>query len=118
MNCGRYCLTKYRSMNNVKQDTLLTGDAEFSNQLVKQMILAESGLTKEKIVVLQVPHHGAKENWIKIDGTGIKAEQYVVSFGLGNKYRHPSIRAVNDILGRKEKIGEVNQISSFEYFIY
>ena len=118
MNCGRYCLTKYRSMNNVKQDTLLTGDAEFSNQLVKQMILAESGLTKEKIVVLQVPHHGAKENWIKIDGTGIKAEQYVVSFGLGNKYKHPSIRAVNDILGRKEKIGEVNQISSFEYFIY
>ena len=42
----------------------------------------------------------------------------MVSFGLGTKYKHPTTITVNDILGRKTKLQEVNQISSFEYFIY
>jgi len=115
--CGRSC-----DLSNVifgHRETLLTGDAEFPKKFIEELEkLIKIGLLNQRNGMLQVPHHGAEKNWEGFINTKITADNCVVSFGLGNKYKHPSTIIVNDILGRKVKLQEVNQISSFEYFIY
>ena len=102
-----------------RRETLLAGDAEFPKKFTEELEeLIKTGLLKQELGILQVPHHGAKANWDKFAKTRIMAKNYVVSFGLGNKYKHPSIGVVNDILSMEGKLWEINQASSFEYFIY
>ena len=99
--------------------TLLTGDAEFCSELVKELTrLIENGMINKNVDILQVPHHGSKRNWDKFKRVGIKAQHYVVSFGLGNRYNHPSSSVVKEILDQKVAFCEANQTCAFEYIIY
>jgi len=65
---------------------------------------------KDKLVnvhIVQVPHHGASENWhfdtfkkLKIGESINRWNNRVVSvcnFGYGNKYGHPSVEVLNDL---------------------
>ena len=67
--------------------TLLTGDVLFDQDLTNRI---KQGLGSEDRIVLQIPHHGAKKEWDKVDDWVIgRAKDMVLSFGLSNGYRHP-----------------------------
>lgn len=81
--------------------TLLTGDGA---------VLQESNTQLEKYSdndeistkVMQIPHHGAKEEWSKTVGNLLSNrkycfENYVVSYGFGNNYGHPTYYNENGI---------------------
>ncbi len=67
--------------------TLLTGDVVFDQDLTNRI---KQRLESKDTIVLQIPHHGAKKEWDKVDDWVIeRAKDMVLSFGLSNGYRHP-----------------------------
>ena len=118
--CNHRChIRGFECYKNMIGATLLTGDAEFCSGLVKEVTqLIENGMINKNVEILQVPHHGSKRNWNKFRCVGIEAQHYVVSFGLGNRYNHPSSSVVKEVLNKKAAFSEVNQNRSLEYFIY
>lgn len=96
--------------------TLLTGDAKFDPQMVNYI----KNYSKDRIGIMQVPHHGAKYNYRQIKKLIEDFDYYAISFGLGNQYHHPSSEAINYILNnnKRSKIYEVNQLSGLYYYIY
>lgn len=92
-----------------KTQTLLTGDIPFDNHLEIRVLKC---LLDETNLILQVPHHGARIEWDKLPTTiKNKAIDMVISFGLGNKHRHPSAKCIDDILVKypKSKLNYVYQ---------
>ena len=74
---------------------LYTGD--FDSVKNKGSFTRMMGLFPIKdIGVLQVPHHGSKENWQK-DYLGKEARKYVVSVGSDNNYHHPDFWSMESI---------------------
>ena len=99
--------------------TLLTGDAEFTQQFIKELEdLFEKGIIYKYVDVLQIPHHGAKKNWKSLQKTQIRSKCYIISFGLGNQYYHPNPEVISDFSKEDKKLYLVNQINDFDYYIY
>lgn len=99
-----------RRVGNV---TVLTGDAEFDEYLHRCIFDDVSSIS-----VLQVPHHGAKKNWQKMGLPSDADCKLVVSYGLGNKYRHPNYAVVQDILESYNcDLISVTQATQYEYII-
>lgn len=96
--------------------TLLTGDAKLDPQMVNYI----KYYSKDRIGIMQVPHHGSKNNYRQIKKLIEDFDYYAISFGLGNQYHHPSSKAINYILNnnKRSKIYEVNQLSGLYYYIY
>lgn len=68
---------------------------------------------------LLIPHHGSKRNWeshILNSTTGSKS--WIVSAGIGNKYNHPSIYVILEILNKGNAIFWSNQLSTVDQLVY
>ena len=65
--------------------------------------------------ILQVPHHGAKDNWIEWNKINVLSETYVIPFGLGNSHKHPHSNTIEDLKNKNTKL--VHQMNGFTYYI-
>lgn len=93
--------------------SILTGDAEFDGMLNKKVFGDYLSIN-----VLQVPHHGSKDNWKKLNLPKLLSTKMVIPFGLGNKYHHPNTETINSILEYKNSdLILVNQTAGYEYII-
>ena len=116
--CKEGCCAFNCQRNLRKNTTLLTGDAEFDKGIKKELNYLESlGMFNKEVGVIQIPHHGSKYNWEKMNDMGIKSIHNVVSFGLGNSYHHPNEKVVNNILKNNQKLWIANQIGEIKYKI-
>ena len=75
--------------------TLLTGDGSMDRSMQR---IIRSKLSNKAIAVLQIPHHGARDNWRALKRNWIKSGLFAVSFGIGNKYGHPNAEIVSELL--------------------
>lgn len=99
-------------------ETLLTGDAEFSEKFIEELEkLIKTGVLKQNLGILQVPHHGAEKNWKDFSVLNINADYYVIPYGNKNSYGHPSNITVGQIFKSNKKLISVNDNKSFEYYI-
>ena len=96
--------------SRANRKTLLTGDALIKGDLSEK-------LRGTKVAVLQVPHHGSLRNWQSTNRSNISAQTYVLNFGLGNKYKHPSYATVEGIIEKGGKIYCVTQVQKYMYKI-
>lgn len=114
-----YCYSPYFLQNIHNNCTrlnvsLLTGDACFNNKLIS---IVSKELNDNTLFMVQVPHHGAKAEWQKFQKGKFKTLQYVISYGLGNKYYHPNKETVNGIFSERIRLISVNQNESYIYWI-
>ena len=103
--------------------TLLTGDGavlQNSNMQLEKYSDNDEISTK----VMQIPHHGAKEEWSKTVGNLLSNrkycfENYVVSYGFGNNYGHPTYELIDDLAQHniEERLYSATQFTTFEYTI-
>ncbi len=99
--------------------TLLCGDAEFDNQMTKELKSALPQNTElDDITILQVPHHGSAKNWKTVVENGIFAKKYIIPFGLGNGYGHPSKNVIDEIFTLGYDYSTVTQLNPFKYEIF
>lgn len=102
------CRCRERRVSDVT--TLLTGDITFHRAIAEKMKI-------ETVSVLQVPHHGSKANWKALRKCKIKSKIYLIPFGYGNRYRHPNINVIDDLILNKEEFYCVTQNQGFFYYI-
>ncbi len=103
--------------------TLLTGDGavlQNSNMQLEKCSDNDEIATK----VMQIPHHGAKEEWSKTVGNLLNNrkycfENYVVSYGFGNNYGHPTYELIDDLAQHniEDRLYSATQFTTFEYTI-
>lgn len=96
--------------------SLLTGDINFTKTLAQKIKQVANG---SDIRVFQIPHHGSRYNWIKAwnNGTVCPANMYVISFGYGNRYRHPNAQVINWIANNSKNVAFATQLKSYRYEI-
>lgn len=94
-------------------NTLLTGDISIRNGESIHIIDMYKGQGKERIAVLQYPHHGSKENDSDYFSS-LSAIINVLSFGLTNNYGHPDASVINKLCG----VICVNERWAFDYQIF
>jgi len=91
------------------ETSVLTGDAYFDKEIERKILdniccygYCFSHCRCRPITYFQVPHHGAEKNFSSISGTFIrKINNFYISFGFGNKYRHPCCNVVYRISSQK-----------------
>ena len=110
----------YRFERIWNPSTILAGDVLIDNTM-ENLILSnmnQTGSSSHEICgVLQVPHHGSKDNWIAWSKTSIDSQVHVISFGLGNNHRHPHSDTIEKLISSQKNIQLVNQIQDFIYYI-
>ena len=115
----KYLCCKYKYINNLERTSvclsLLTGDAKFNDDMLNYV----KNLINDRSAIMQVPHHGSKNNYVQISGLFTDFNYYVISFGLGNKYNHPNSETIDCILNSNKRamIYEVNQLTGLYYYI-
>lgn len=115
----KYLCCKYKYINNLERTSvclsLLTGDAKFNDDMLNYV----KNLINDRSAIMQVPHHGSKNNYVQISGLFADFNYYVISFGLGNKYNHPNSETIDCILNSNKRamIYEVNQLTGLYYYI-
>lgn len=76
----------------------LTGDFNFNKTSVKIVKKHFQNFCKDyDVLVLQVPHHGSKDNWNKELIINKKFNICVIPYGVDNRYGHPAISVLKDI---------------------
>ena len=70
-----------------------------------------------EIGTVQVPHHGAKNNWKKEMGIG-DPRHYIVSSGSTNSHHHPNFWVLQDIWNNGHRIFVVSEktVTKQEYY--
>jgi hypothetical protein len=99
-----------------KTDTLLTGDLYLEGITWPAYIKDNYS----KISFLQIPHHGSKEKWdaVVLNSPGLKYPVIgIINFGLGNSYKHPTPKVVDDIKKMGWRIKLAHELKSFRYNI-
>lgn len=100
---------------------LLTGDASFSEPILKEF-KKHYGTALDNVFSGLVPHHGSGRNFSKelfegVDSCGV----WVVSFGLGNRYKHPHVDVVDFFIDQKNKelipVNQLQTVTIEEYFL-
>lgn len=99
---------------NSTQKTLLTGDIESDRNLNSRL---QQYINEGDQVIMQTPHHGAKKAWNAFSCTFKYHSLQVISFGLGNRYGHPSQFVVDDFLKNKVRSKLVTQLTHYSYKI-
>lgn len=94
--------------------TLLTGDAMIDTVMAREI---KQCISNEKILVLQVPHHGSKDNWYTVVRNKLLASINVISFGYGNNHYLPSTSTIDYILKNEVPYYFVTQDRAFRYTI-
>ena len=75
---------------NSNKLTMLTGDINFSSNVINECnyYMHQKNLTK--IDYALIPHHGAYNEWSSLNNAHFQINNYYLSFGIPNKYGHPS----------------------------
>lgn len=94
MNATSMCLL-HHPCNDYENISLLTGDAVFDLGMLQYV---NEYLNDHIIRYFQVPHHGAIKEWHLLNGLEKKCLVFYISFGLGNRYTHPSSQVIRDII--------------------
>ena len=94
--------------------TLLTGDIKFNDMIATEV---QRDIKCRRVSVLQVPHHGAEENWKAFCQHNINSEIYVIPFGYGNNYKHPSKEVINYLIRNDKELYCATQNQGFVYYI-
>lgn len=118
----RYCKRSYCKINkffynrifNKSVVTILTGDA-MVDSIISSKISSIKG--ERENLILQVPHHGSKNNWLALKNSEIAAKLYIISYGYGNRHKHPSAVTVDSLIKDGKEFYCVNQRDGFIYFI-
>lgn len=96
---------------NLRVSTLLTGDIMFNNDLLVNVLLNSCHYPG---LVMQIPHHGSKNNWIKSLPLSVLYTYNVIPYGLKNTYNHPYHHM--RVYGDNIRIA-ITEKSFFEYYI-
>ena len=94
--------------------TLLTGDIKFNHETANEL---KRNMRDNTVSVLQVPHHGALANWTALSKYSINSKIYIIPFGYGNKYGHPAIKVIDDLLAKNYEFHCAAQNQGFVYHI-
>ena len=94
MNATSMCLLHHPDID-YDNISLLTGDAVFDSGMLK---FVNDYLNDHFIRYFQVPHHGAIKEWHLLNGLEKKCLFFYISFGLGNRYTHPSSQVISAII--------------------
>lgn len=100
---------------NASVKSLLTGDVCFDQNLSNRVV---SDLETDDTIYLQIPHHGAKNEWDSVDQRILsRTTAEVISVGRSNRYHHPSICKMSDYIstGAIAKIKLVFERNDFSY---
>lgn len=98
--CFLHCCQCFSYKDENSEACLYTGDA---NLVDKNMIKCISRIIsdrRKRIGIMQVPHHGSKNNLDihEIWNEKIRPERCFVSYGTNNNYGHPSVFILNEII--------------------
>lgn len=92
---------------------LLTGDIKLTSRW--EDINNHFDAFRNNISVVQVPHHGARRNWNRNLLETIKNPSFwVISAGISNKYGHPHIDVLDDIINNENCLcwsNELNEVN-------
>lgn len=103
--------------DGIETVTCLSGDAMFDSDILEKWRKVRTNMNPDLFLgVLQVPHHGAILNWNRVKKYGILAKYNVISFGLGNRYRHPNSEVIDEIVSTST-LSLVDQYAHFSYQI-
>lgn len=91
--------------------TLLTGDADFSNERNISKLVSHYGDVKNSIRSFDVPHHGSNHNTTRVIHE-FKIENAFIQAGLINKHGHPSGVVINILNEAKVELNIVNEKST------
>ena len=105
---GLLDIDDYYFMYHHMPSTVLTGDIDISSADAPHVL-------KGAPIVLQYPHHGANNKGGRFL-SDLRARYYVFSFGISNKYGHPSYGSLQHEEHEKRNVF-VNERSSFDYSI-
>ncbi len=94
LNPTSMCLLHHPE-DDLENITLLTGDAVFDQRMINYV---NNYIGDHLIRYFQVPHHGAINEWKLLNGLEKKCLNFYISFGLGNRFTHPSSNVINDIV--------------------
>lgn len=107
----RYFKTVFREIFDQPINTLLTGDISIQGNRWKQFKEHYKQQLDEVLVTL-IPHHGSKHNWNrKIIDTNKICQYWVTSSGFSNKYNHPSIDVVKNLIEEDKDVFNCNEFS-------
>ena len=102
----------HHSVNESGTQTLLTGDGGFIRELSERVC---KEISTGKQVLAQIPHHGAKAEWKQFQrNIESYVSEFIVSFGLGNQYQHPTTDCIDAIFTAGKPLHLVYQRHSFE----
>ncbi len=90
--------------------TVLSGDAQ-TNELM-DVRLNQDIQDAHATTLIQVPHHGSQKTWENLGFWKELGSEYVIPFGWGNTYGHPSAKVIEETDGHF-----VTQTKSFDYEI-
>lgn len=122
--CTKYKGVIYISCSDIKRRieefgwcvSLLTGDIEsLTDDIERAEYFDKQPLDVERhsLLVLQVPHHGAS-GAEKLPVDKEKNQYSIVSYGISNKYGHPS----REVFHRYRNIVLVNEREGFDYYLF
>ena len=92
--------------------SLLTGDIMFDANISNSILN-----TNKEIFMMQIPHHGSKDNWNSVIKHNLHAVLYVLPFGYGNGSALPHVHTIDDLLCKDVEYYNVTQDSRFQYII-
>lgn len=104
---------------NLRNATLLLGDINLLKNYdeIKNHFIKELGYVN----IFQIPHHGSFKNWNNIILKDlVNCESFIINFGIGNRYGHPSIKVLYDVLQSQHIKGLIlnNEFLSFKSFFH
>ncbi len=105
-----YFYNKYTRfiISNDRFGQLLTGDIDLNMNFEELEKHYSNHL--DRVVAVQVPHHGAKKNWNRNILEKIpNGKFWIIPAGLKNRYGHPSCKVIGDILCKNRQYIWVNE---------
>lgn len=101
----------WRRRRHRTEACLYTGDSELRNLTKLKYIERVVGTLKERIGLLQIPHHGSIENTDAGIFNIFSAQRMAcfMSYGMGNKFGHPSQYLVDMLKTKFDEVIEVTQ---------
>lgn len=100
---------------NRTEACLYTGDSELRNLTKLEYIERVVGTLKERIGLLQIPHHGSIENTDAgiFNIFSVQRMACFMSYGMGNRFGHPSQYLVDMLETKFDEVIEVTQQNSY-----
>ncbi len=103
------------SHKNASIGTLLLGDIKVNYVKKSSKLFKHFNSDLENIRLVQLSHHGAENGWHRHLLSQLpNARSYIFSYGIKNKYGHPSWKVLKEILDVGRNIYSVNEKSMFK----